>query len=194
MYTHTHTHTHRQTHALCLSLCLFFCLSLMPPSLCSLLIPPLPPPPPPLSCLFVYSFQINTIAAIRHSASAGHTVIMSQTDEIHESFYDLFNQRFRRIDDTKTGPRFYANIAIGAHHKPCRIHPSFQCLVVVKHSEVDKIPHPFLNRFEKYALTHKILLDAVLNTQPAYLKAVLQRAKEKVRNTKILMVNHSHSL
>ena len=118
---------------------------------------------------------------------------MSQTDEIHESFYDLFNQRFRRIDDTKTGPRFYANIAIGAHHKPSRIHPSFQCLVVVKHSEVDKIPHPFLNRFEKYALTHKILLDAVLNTQPAYLKAVLQRAKEKVRNVKILMINHSHS-
>ena len=105
---------------------------------------------------------------------------MSQTDELHESFYDLFNQRFRRIDDPKTGPRFYANIAIGAHHKPCRVHPSFQCVVVVKRSEIDAIPHPFLNRFEKYSLTHKILLDAVLSYQPAYLRSVLLRAKDKV--------------
>lgn len=107
---------------------------------------------------------------------------MSQTDELHESFYDLFNQRFRRIDDSKTGPRFYANIAIGAHHKPCRVHPSFQCVVVVKQSEIDKIPHPFLNRFEKYALTHKILLKAVLSYQPLYLRSVLLKAKEKVES------------
>ncbi len=50
--------------------------------------------------------QINTIAAIRHSAIQGHTVVMSQTDDIHESFYDLFNQRFRRIDDPQEGPRY----------------------------------------------------------------------------------------
>ena len=105
---------------------------------------------------------------------------MSQTDELHESFYDLFNQRFRRIDDPKTGPRFYANIAIGAHHKPCRVHPSFQCVVVVKASEVNDIPHPFLNRFEKYSLTHKTLLEAVLKKQPSYLRSVIQRAHGKV--------------
>ena len=58
--------------------------------------------------------KINTIAAIRHSAIEGHTVVMSQTDDIHESFYDLFNQRFRRIDDPDHGPRYYTNIAIGA--------------------------------------------------------------------------------
>ncbi len=114
---------------------------------------------------------------------------MSQTDELHESFYDLFNQRFRRIDDPKTGPRFYANIAIGAHHKPCRVHPSFQCVVVVKRSEIDSIPHPFLNRFEKYSLTHKILLDAVLSYQPAYLRSVLLRAKDKVCRSYYILVH-----
>ena len=36
--------------------------------------------------------QVNTIAQIRHSVAEGHTVLLSQTDEIHESFYDLFNQ------------------------------------------------------------------------------------------------------
>ena len=107
---------------------------------------------------------------------------MCQTDDIHESFYDLFNQRFRRIDDPEHGPRYYANVAIGAHHKPCRVHPLFQCVVVVKESEVNDIPRPFLNRFEKYALTHRTLLDAVLGKQPAYLKAVILKAKEKVRN------------
>ena len=113
---------------------------------------------------------------------------MSQTDELHESFYDLFNQRFRRIDDPKTGPRFYANIAIGAHHKPCRVHPSFQCIVVVKQSEIDDIPHPFLNRFEKYSLTHKTLLDAVLRKQPPYLRSVIQRAYDKVLFATLLSV------
>ena len=134
------------------------------------------------TCIFLQSLQVNTIASIRHSASAGHTVIMSQTDEIHESFYDLFNQRFRRINDPKTGPRFYSNISIGAHHKPCRVHPSFQCIVVVKSSEVDSIPPPFLNRFEKYSLTHKILLQAVQSNLPDYLRAVMQRAQDKVNH------------
>ena len=86
---------------------------------------------------------------------------MSQTDEIHESFYDLFNQRFRRIEDPKHGTRFYANIAIGAHSKPCRVDPKFQCVVVVRESELHQTPAPFLNRFEKYRLTHKELLLTV---------------------------------
>ena len=72
--------------------------------------------------------KINTIAAIRHSAIEGHTAVLSQTDDIHESFYDLFNQRFRRIDDPEHGARYYTNIAIGAHLKPSRVHPNFQCV------------------------------------------------------------------
>ena len=99
---------------------------------------------------------------------------MIQTDDIHESFYDLFNRRFKRIDipvpddqpnpephDSKLGDskpndqphnlklklqqhdskpddqidksstRLYANIAIGAHLKPCRVHPNFKCIVAL---------------------------------------------------------------
>ena len=89
--------------------------------------------------------KIDTIAAIRHSVTKGHTVVMIQTDDIHESFYDLFNQRFRRIDDPKSGPRYYTNIAIGAHHKPSRVDPNFQCVVVLKKSEIESTPAPFLN-------------------------------------------------
>lgn len=126
--------------------------------------------------------KINTIAAIRHSAIEGHTVVMSQTDDIHESFYDLFNQRFRRIDDPKHGPKYFTNIAIGAHLKPCRVHPNFQCVVVLKKSEVDNTPSPFLNRFEKFIICHGDLLDAMLQKLPKRMTTLVQAAKEKVSN------------
>ena len=130
--------------------------------------------------MLLWSLQINTIAAIRHSAIEGHTVVMSQTDDIHESFYDLFNQRFRRIDDPQQGPRYYTNIAIGAHLRPCRVHPNFQCVVVVKKSEVKDTPAPFLNRFEKYCISHTTLLETALAALPPCLKIMIAAAKSKV--------------
>ena len=107
---------------------------------------------------------------------------MSQTDDIHESFYDLFNQHFRRIDDPDPNkePRFYANIAIGSHHKPCRVHKDFQCVVIVKKSELPNTPAPFLNRFEKYCISHKDFLDARLRSLPPCLRVAVQCALEKV--------------
>ena len=124
--------------------------------------------------------KINTIAAIRHSAIKGHTVVMSQTDDIHESFYDLFNQRFRRIDDPKEGPRYYTNIAIGAYSRPSRVHSDFQCVVVVKESEVKNTPAPFLNRFEKYLISHTTLLETALECMPPHLSAIIRTAMDKV--------------
>ena len=126
--------------------------------------------------------NVNTIAAIRHSAFQGHTVVLSQTDDIHESFYDLFNQRFRRINDPelKQGARYYANIAIGSHSKPCRVDPNFQCVVVMKKSEVMTTPGPFLNRFEKYLISHESLLQSMLQHFPPYMATMIQAVKEKV--------------
>ena len=106
-------------------------------------------------------------------------MVLSQTDSIHESFYDLFNRRFHRIDEA-SGPRYYANISIGAHIKPCRVHRDFDCVVVVKQSEVESIPPPFLNRFEKYFLSHELVLEATLSNVPPALAAVLRAALEKV--------------
>ena len=132
-------------------------------------------------CIFTFANQqINTIAAIRHSAIEGHTVIMSQTDDIHESFYDLFNQHFRRIDDPEVGPRYFTNIAIGAHTKPSRVHQDFQCIVVIKESEIKNTPAPFLNRFEKYFISYKSLLDLVLEILPPWLKVIVDSACKKV--------------
>ena len=105
---------------------------------------------------------------------------MSQTDDIHESFYDLFNQHFRRIDDPEGGPRYFTNIAIGAHLKPSRVDQKFQCIVVVKESEIKNTPAPFLNRFEKYYISHTNLLSLVLKELPPCLKVIINVVYKKV--------------
>ena len=105
---------------------------------------------------------------------------MSQTDDIHESFYDLFNQNFRRFDDPKTGPRYFTNIAIGAHIKPSKVDLKFQCIVVVKKSEIKNTPAPFLNRFEKYFISHTNLLDLVFDELPPCLKVITKVVYKKV--------------
>ena len=104
---------------------------------------------------------------------------MTQSDDIHESFYDLFNQRFRKIKDPKGATRYYTNIAIEAHMKPCRVDPNFHCVVVIKKSEVKKTPAPFLNRFEKYCITHHSLLETALAHLPACIRIIIQTAMEK---------------
>ena len=79
-----------------------------------------------------------------------------------------------------SGPRYFTNIAIGAHVKPCRVDPDFQCIIVVKKNEIKNIPAPFLNRFEKYCISHHTLLYDVLNQIPMGIRIIIQAAIEKV--------------
>ena len=136
---------------------------------------------------------MNTIAQIRHSIEAGHTILMCQTDEIHESFYDVFNQHFRTIEDPQRGARYYANIAIGAHSKPCRVDPKFQCVIVIKQSDLSHTPRPFLNRFEKYYLTHESILKTILNSLPQCIRIILLAAQNKVNYCINLTSNESET-
>ena len=135
----------------------------------------------------------------------GETVLLSQADEIHENFYDMFNQRFMCVtrvkqhlhgEDEKVKSKsddsegelpleklFYTNVAMGAHVKPSRVDPAFQCIVVIKQSDVANTPAPFLNRFEKYTLSHKIMLEDLLQSYPSRLKKLLENALDKVCHT-----------
>ena len=123
--------------------------------------------------------QISTIVKIRHSALEGHTIVMCQTDRIHESFYDLFNQRFRVIYFLRQN-HYFANITIGAYSKRSRINPHFQPIVVLKLSEIPNTPSPFLNRFEKYYLSHEILLGKALDNLPPCIRTIVKTAKMEV--------------
>ncbi len=104
---------------------------------------------------------------------------MYQTEEIHECFYDLFNLRFRCINDS-SGCRYYTNVSIGGHIKPIFVHPDFQCIVVIKQSNFDSTPTPFLSRFEKYKLSHKIILLSVLQKLPKGIQHIAQLALNQV--------------
>ena len=131
--------------------------------------------------LLSFTTQINTIASICHSAVKGHTVILSQVDKIQESFYDLFNQRFRCINNPVTNEhRYYANVAIGAHSKPSRVSPKFQCIVLLKESELSATPAPFLNRFEKYRISYSGLIGESMNNLPRSMRIMMETAIEKV--------------
>lgn len=127
-----------------------------------------------------YVQKINTIAAIMYSVTKGHTVLLYQTSDIHESFYTLFNQKFQRVDHHERGTRYYAKIAIGAYSQPCWVHPNFQCVVVVRQSEVKITPAPFLNRFEKYLISHESLLERFLHHLPPCISIIINAAKNKV--------------
>ncbi len=107
-------------------------------------------------------------------------MLLSQTDDIHESFYDLFNQRFRQIEH-EDGTHFFTNVAIGPIIKPSRVHEDFQCVVVIKRSELCITPPAFLNRFEKYYITHQSLLDAAIQNLPPAFQHLLSNALHKVR-------------
>ena len=123
--------------------------------------------------------KVILISAIKHAAAEGKTVILSQADEIYENFYDLFNQNYKQVEDNK-GRRYYANIAIGSHSKPCRVDPNFQCIVHIQKSFLEYAPQPFLNRFEKFYVSQKDLLRASLKALPPCMEIMVNRTIEKV--------------
>lgn len=124
--------------------------------------------------------QINTISKIRYSAGQGHTILMCQTEEIHECFYELFNQHYRVVVDPEKGRQLYINISVGAHTKPCKVDPKFQCIVVIKKSDVDETPSPFLNRFEKFLISYDIVYKMVCDGLPVNLSKMINAVYQKV--------------
>ena len=86
---------------------------------------------------------------------------------------------FHRVDE-EDETRFFANVTIGAHLKPSKVGKSFQCVVLVKQSEVEYLPPPFLSRFEKFKITHKTLFDEAIRKLSPNLKKVFDIAISKV--------------
>ena len=85
-----------------------------------------------------------------------------------------------KSDEGNKGRRYYANIAIGSHSKPCRVDPSFQCIVHIQKSFLEYAPQPFLNRFEKFYVSQKDLLRASLKALPPCMEIIVNRTIEKV--------------
>ena len=118
--------------------------------------------------------QLNLVSRIKFAAQQGKkTVVMSQVEQVSECFYDLFNQHFKEFKKADGETSYFANIAIGGISRPCLIHPSFQCIVHVQANQLEDIPAPFLNRFEKFQLSVGELLSFQLSRLPDGIAGIL---------------------
>ena len=100
------------------------------------------------------------VSGVKYCALQGNTAVLSQTEPVNESFYDLFNQNFRSLINRDGEIALFANIAVGGISRRSLIRPSFQCILHVRKSELEELPAPLLNRFEKYKLTIEDVLDS----------------------------------
>ena len=124
----------------------------------------------------------SIIAGVKFAAMQGHSVVLSGTERINESFFDLFNQHFQVIPSEK-GNKYYANIALADRSRPCRVEPTFQCLMHMSAREMRLAPVPFKNRFEKYRVTLDDMLQLAYEQLASQkLAAVVQLAVEKVQS------------
>ena len=135
--------------------------------------------------MHIIKSQVATIAKIRHAAQNGNSILLLHTDDIQENFYDVFNRRFRCVY-IKDENRYYANISCGAHSKMSRIHHKFRCLIVIKESEVKYTPSPFLNRFEKFYLSHEVLVSVAREKLPPTFRLLLDAIHSKVSSVMML--------
>lgn len=102
--------------------------------------------------------QLRLISGVKFAALQGNFAVLSQTGPVNESFYDLFNLRFQEITGRDGEVSLYTNIAVGGISRRSLVNSDFECVIHTRHADLDELPAPFLNRFEKYRLT----LDDVL--------------------------------
>ncbi|XP_065188616.1 uncharacterized protein LOC135819351 isoform X2 [Sycon ciliatum] len=102
------------------------------------------------------------LARIRRFLEMDCTIVLVETRRVHGSLYELLNQTFRVIHNDG-GRHIYANIAVGATTYPCRVNPHFQCVVILKHTEMEDSPTPFLSRFSKFVLRPMDAMQYALN-------------------------------
>lgn len=123
--------------------------------------------------------RLSLVSGVKFAASKGSKVVLSRTDSVNESFYDLFNQNFRRVKNRDGKEQLFANIAVGGISRRCPVSTTFQCVVHVSTKELPLLPAPFLNRFEKFRLSPKAVLQFKLK-EPTFLKCVITRCKDQV--------------
>lgn len=92
------------------------------------------------------------MSKVKLRASLNNRVILSRSEPVHESFYDLFNRNFRSLRNRDGALILYSDIAIGGVSRRSKVHPDFERIVHVRASDVPNLPAPFLSRFEKYRI------------------------------------------
>ena len=127
--------------------------------------------------------QMTLISQTRFAMEKGDFVVLSHSEATNESFYDLFNQHFKKFVDRNEGKVevvYHTNIAVGADSRRCRVLPQFQCLMHLTVGEFNVAPAPLLNRFEKYRITMTDALEFMLANHPCRIDFPLATVVSKV--------------
>ena len=102
--------------------------------------------------------ELRLISGVKFAALQGKTAVLSQTESINESFYDLFNQHFQSVTGRDGSVDLYTNIAVEGISRRSLVRSEFECVVHVNESDLPLMPAPFLNRFETFRLTIRDVL------------------------------------
>lgn len=121
--------------------------------------------------------ELRLISGVKFAALQGNTAILSQTESINESFYDLFNQRFQAVTGRDGQVDLYSNIAVGGISRRSLVRPEFECIVHVNESDLHRMPAPFLNRFEKFRLSINDVLHSGWENLGAF-AAVFEQSRQ----------------
>lgn len=129
--------------------------------------------------------NVAILSTIKLCMETGKTILMVNTARIHGALYDVFNQNFS-IMATSDTRKIFSKVAIGPKTVDVAVHEDFQCIVHVKRSEFDKIPPPFLSRFQKFYFSindfYRIGYEYLAEKEQEILKNVEEKAKAFIEN------------
>merc|ERR1712130_129360 len=115
----------------------------------------------------------------------GKTVVLHNLEDIHESLYDMLNQRYTV---TRAG-KMYCRVALGAESRTSFIDPLFKCIVLVSKYDAHKsgrVPIAFLNRFEKQLISYYSSLPYLIKTDVLPKLEIAICSKFAAQNKKVL--------
>ncbi|CAM4768543.1 unnamed protein product [Rotaria magnacalcarata] len=125
------------------------------------------------------------LSNIKLCMETGKTILMVNTERIHGSLYDVFNQNFSIMatDDTR---KIFSKVAIGPKTIDVVVHEDFQCIIHVKRNEVKHTPAPFLSRFQKYSLSvkdfYRIQLECLVENEQTIIKNVEEKVQSFIQH------------
>jgi hypothetical protein len=82
--------------------------------------------------------------------------------------------------------KIFSKVAIGPKTIDVVVHEDFQCIVHIKRSEFDKIPAPFLSRFQKYSLSvndfYRIQFEQLSNKEQTIMRNIEEKLQTFIKH------------
>ncbi|EPY16341.1 hypothetical protein STCU_11381 [Strigomonas culicis] len=103
-----------------------------------------------------------TGAVCYHARHTGKPVLLSNSDLIHESLYNLFNKHFT-VTLSNEKKEYRTEVAVGSATRLIQVLPAFHTVVHVTLEQLAQLPAPFLDRFEKYYISPSDMLQHTIS-------------------------------